>query len=171
MCTHARPPPSAIVPSLQRNDETMDTGNQVRLADFGFAKVLEEGEDGMTGLCGTKVGNSSAVPQRRQAFSQLCLKPIVMVRAVNYTFDAGQLSFSSVNCCRCPSFCLALGFSALGLNKKLIRAVCCWFSSIRCAQPYLSPEQVGGLRYGFSSDLWSAGVVIYELLHGRTAFW
>eukprot|EP00752_Nemacystus_decipiens_P009418 g8421.t1 len=63
---------------------------QVRLADFGFAKVLQDGEDGLTGLCGTK--------------------------------------------------------------------------------PYLSPEQVNGLRYGFAADLWSAGVVIYEILHGRTAF-
>lgn len=33
----------------------MDTDKQVRLADFGFAKILEEGQDTMTGLCGTKV--------------------------------------------------------------------------------------------------------------------
>lgn len=33
----------------------MNTDNQVRLADFGFAKILDEGEDTMTGLCGTKV--------------------------------------------------------------------------------------------------------------------
>ncbi|CAM9108637.1 unnamed protein product, partial [Scytosiphon promiscuus] len=63
---------------------------QVRLADFGFAKMLEEEGGTMTGLCGTK--------------------------------------------------------------------------------PYLSPEQVNSLPYGTASDVWAAGVVVYELLMGVTAF-
>lgn len=75
------------------------------------------------------------------------------------------------NYCLFPASCLALRFSALALNENIFLLYVVVFSSIRCAQPYLSPEQVNGLRYGFSSDLWSAGVVIYELLHGRTAFW
>ncbi|CAN0286522.1 unnamed protein product [Pylaiella littoralis] len=63
---------------------------QLRLADFGFAKMLEEGTDTMTGLCGTK--------------------------------------------------------------------------------PYLSPEQVNNFPYGTAADMWAAGVVVYELLMGVTAF-
>lgn len=54
MCTHVRPsPPSTVVPFTPPTD----TDNQIRLADFGFAKMIEEGEDGLTGLCGTKVGS------------------------------------------------------------------------------------------------------------------
>lgn len=34
----------------------MSTDMQIRLADFGFSKMLAEGETTMTGLCGTKVG-------------------------------------------------------------------------------------------------------------------
>ncbi|CAM9352841.1 unnamed protein product, partial [Hapterophycus canaliculatus] len=63
---------------------------QVRLADFGFAKMLEQEGGTMTGLCGTK--------------------------------------------------------------------------------PYLAPEQVNNLPYGTAADMWAAGVVVYELLMGVTAF-
>lgn len=43
---------------------------------------------------------------------------------------------------------------------------CFWYD-----QPYLSPEQVNNLPYGTAADMWAAGVVVFELLMGVTAFW
>lgn len=48
----------------------MNTDNQVRLADFGFARMFEEGMDTMTGVCGTKVlyGSDILVSRRARTF-------------------------------------------------------------------------------------------------------
>jgi len=35
---------------------------------------------------------------------------------------------------------------------------------------YFSPEMIEGKEYGFSQDVWSYGVVLYELLHGGVPF-
>lgn len=35
---------------------------------------------------------------------------------------------------------------------------------------YLAPEVCTGEPYGLSSDVWSLGITIYELIHGRRPF-
>jgi serine/threonine protein kinase len=35
---------------------------------------------------------------------------------------------------------------------------------------WIAPEMVDGKEYGFSHDVWSYGIVLYELLHGGIPF-
>jgi serine/threonine protein kinase len=35
---------------------------------------------------------------------------------------------------------------------------------------YIAPEILAKTGYGFAADYWSLGVVVYELVHGRTPF-
>lgn len=32
--------------------------------------------------------------------------------------------------------------------------------------PYMSPERMEGEKYGFEADIWSLGIVLYELITG-----
>lgn len=175
MRTHAPPPLRRRTASPTKY---FDVDNQVLLADFGFAKALEEGEAGMTGLCGTKVGNTYWCDR---TVTTECLGIVAFeaikskgVRATNYTSlqhnRAPMVSPEMSMPCLLPG---PLPSPPRSLTKKESIPGCqlSFFSFSRCFQPYLSPEQVNGLPYGTSSDMWAAGVVMYELLHGRTAFW
>lgn len=41
---------------------------------------------------------------------------------------------------------------------------------VSASQPYMAPEIISGVAYGSKVDIWAAGVVTFEMLHGTFPF-
>ena len=53
-----------------------------------------------------------------------------------------------------------------GISKTLEEATITYCSTFVGTLSYMSPERMEGGAYNFSSDLWSVGVTVYEMVTG-----
>ncbi len=59
------------------------------------------------------------------------------------------------------------GFGFAKFNDVIKDTTQC-FQTIVKASTYSAPEVIGGNKYNSSCDVWSAGIIFYEMLHGKT---
>lgn len=63
----------------------------------------------------------------------------------------------------------AIKLADFGITKELEETdrLCHTFVG---TMPYMSPERLENINYSYSSDIWSLGVVVYEMATGKHPF-
>ncbi|GBF91611.1 hypothetical protein Rsub_04351 [Raphidocelis subcapitata] len=144
-------------PNVVRQYETFMAGNKLCI-------VMELAPAGdLSGFIRAAAASGRPLPEGTvwQVFLQLCQG----MQAVHDTCVIHR-DIKPANIFMCPDNTVKVG--DLGVAKALTRA---HYAQTQIGTPiYMAPEVWRGLPYGYSSDLWSLGCVLYELMSYRVPF-